>query len=72
MFCWEFCVYSSCCGKLCLGMENVFFIGLTTARQMINVVPAGSEPAFFICQDSVLTTRQRYAADCSTHDYPSL
>ena len=46
----------SCCGKLCLGIGNVFFIGWATARQVINMVPAGLEPTF-IFQCSALTTR---------------
>ena len=50
-------MYSLCCGKVCLCMENIFFTGWITARQMINIVPAGREPALFICQGSALTTR---------------
>ena len=43
------------CGELC--MENIFFIGRTTARQVINIVPAGFKPTIYICQGSALATR---------------
>ena len=34
-----------------------FFVRWTTARQVINMVAGGFEPALFICEGSALTTR---------------
>ena len=40
MFSWKTCVHlsASSCGRLCLGIKNLFSFRLTTPRQVINIL----------------------------------